>query len=1318
MGFRLIPTQRRTDSGGATPRTPLLPLAMVRPAWVRRARGSPLVAAVAAVALAVALVSAFTYYSAGAFNRRAADTRASNEAASFASHSATLATGDAFAGYIQILRDAEDPIVRNKTAAQDERVRALQGLLFLNLNRFDSLTIAERGGLVLATTDASLVSVRDSAAFAETRANLSPANSDVILSQSGRRGYVEYTSALREPDGTTWGVLVARADPSRLWTATLLAAVDGSRNVIINNAGLFAAGVPDELVGQPWKGSTLGPNGVRATIDGVDSICGLAPIGKDTQIDRGLNVASCLPTSVIQAEHGQAMGKQALVTLASAVLAIGLAAGLVKLGLGSVRAPARLPDPDEDLAARATGRLAGLADPAGDDDDPLLSLITGARRDQLDQVYLGEAGGEAVRPSASATSTTDAGGNAVTSSIEGAPGRGPQAPPAIDSTMGTEPSGSTTRKIVPEGDLRGGTSSENIAASVGPPERAFNPDPEQLAHLHNLVDHGDWTETPGARVGARAVINMLLKGEEPSPKQMAMLMRAMESKQATAPVAAAGGFNGSPPMEPPTATSGTPPDSGPRAAAPSDAGAMQLALADTATDAYVGAVSVSKTPEVTSRFTRFLQAGLSPLQLIKTVKTSFDIGWGGRQGWRLLPRNPVEWWQMYGKQFKAFRSEENYNAIMADAKSFPNFERSQDPKYERNLAFLERGTGSPETSGEEFTSPWTQHLDEAPGPLGRVGAAVVGSERAYVAPGNWMRQAVLDKWVDRAVKRTGAPVSDADFQLYMDHVNNATLRGSIGKLKESATADALSSLLFSTRGQVSGPQFVADLLRVAVNGGDRYSPEARRIIAENVGAYIGMGMGALGLAATTGYALDKAGKPSYVNVDLNDLSSTFGQMSIGPVRWNYWGADQSLVRTLIQMSRGKAQTPGLPARDVDRRRLVSNFIGNKIAPGGPKLAWDELVNQGRTQNSGIFNNDTGVKGMNINTPMGALIYAFNQTAPISLESTVQSWQQAGPIAAPFTFVAETHGLSTSTYQQPYKILADARDAAAKSDGYHDFADAQKQLGGPAAASKYAGDPKVAQAQAVLDQNPSPFRDAMAETQKQQEALDASLTAGAMSPSQWRDQRKQLQANQAGRLALLKQQGGDKPTGDDVLDGYYRVFADNSDPKTGFVADQTALSDALDQYQAKLSPEAQAHLDANTGLSHTTPKVQEYRQAVKEIAASGYFDVSKDIWKEMQQDGSVPSEAASAAAMRQQVTQEIRDDVMKEDPSTPDVLVQAITEAALSQIPALKVFDAVSAAARNALISSDPKVAALLVKWFGRSARQTLKLNPGVLATAP
>ncbi len=317
--------------------------------------------AIAVTSAAVLFVGALAFYGARQFSGRAADTRAANEAASFAAHSSALATGDAFDGYIQILRFAEDPIVRSKATSANDRTAAMQQLLYLNVNKFTSLTVADRGGLILATTDSSISGMKNSPAFADTRANLGPANSDIILPEAGKHGYVEYISPLKDADGTVWAVLLARADPARVWKGTLAASVDAGRNVIINSEGQYAAGVPDELLRQQWRGVPMGNGSVRADIAGVDSICGLAPIGRDTQIDRGLNVASCLPASLIQAERSAATDKQLLVTLAAAVFAIAVSAALLKLVIhGDDTAGAKLAErvqPVSDITAERTSMV-------------------------------------------------------------------------------------------------------------------------------------------------------------------------------------------------------------------------------------------------------------------------------------------------------------------------------------------------------------------------------------------------------------------------------------------------------------------------------------------------------------------------------------------------------------------------------------------------------------------------------------------------------------------------------------------------------------------------------------------------------------------------------------------------------------------------------------------------------------------------------------------------------------------------------------------------------------------------------------------------
>jgi len=320
------------------------------------------------VCAAVALLALLTYWGARTFTRRAADERAAEEAASFATHSSLLATGDAFNGYLQILRYSDDPVVRTPDATREVRRDAMQQLLWLNTNKMDALAIADRSGLVLATTDISIRNVRESEAFNESRANLGPANSDIILPEAGAPGYVEFTAPLRDVDGSVWGFLYARADPNVLWRDTLNATIDGGHNVIINSEGLFSAGVPNELLKMPWRGSPLDNGSVRADIAGTPSICGLGAIGKDTQIDHGWFVASCLPASLIQVEARRALGNQWQITLAGAVLIAVISIGILRLTLGGapvapVSRAAVLLDAGDEPDSEAVAEVAGTPAP-------------------------------------------------------------------------------------------------------------------------------------------------------------------------------------------------------------------------------------------------------------------------------------------------------------------------------------------------------------------------------------------------------------------------------------------------------------------------------------------------------------------------------------------------------------------------------------------------------------------------------------------------------------------------------------------------------------------------------------------------------------------------------------------------------------------------------------------------------------------------------------------------------------------------------------------------------------------------------------------
>lgn len=308
--------------------------------------------ALVVVAAAVAFVAALTYYSADAFSHRAVDQRAAAEAGSLSTLTARLATGDAFNTYLEMLRYAEDPAVRESGTSREDRLKAMRLLLELNTNNLVSLTVADRTGAIVASTDPKITQVLDSAAYQEARTSLTPGNTDVLVPNAGQPGYIEFAVPVKDSAGLTWGVLLGRADPDRLWKTTLAGRVDGSRNVIVTSTGLMAAGVPQELLGQPWRAEPLSGGGVSTSIAGVSAICGISPVGAGSPIDRGFSIASCLPAALVAGEHDRAIGKQGWITLAGAVLAIVLAGAA--LYVAERRRLVVVDDrPDEDEASTA-----------------------------------------------------------------------------------------------------------------------------------------------------------------------------------------------------------------------------------------------------------------------------------------------------------------------------------------------------------------------------------------------------------------------------------------------------------------------------------------------------------------------------------------------------------------------------------------------------------------------------------------------------------------------------------------------------------------------------------------------------------------------------------------------------------------------------------------------------------------------------------------------------------------------------------------------------------------------------------------------------
>jgi signal peptidase len=277
--------------------------------------------------IAMAAVAAFSYATAPRPSRQPQQQRLDREIESISALSAKLARSEALSGDTQVAQYVTDPALRNAQASEAERLGALRQAILQDTNTLSALAVIDLNGKVITSTDASITDVHDSQAFLVTRASDRISSSDAVLFD-GRHGYIDYAAPVRTASGTTWAVLLGRADPMRVFANTLSASVDDSTNLILTGDDRLVGGVTDSLLGTPWHAQQASAGAVRASIDGNDVLCQMTSIGAGTDVDHKLQVASCLPISLAALTAGPDYGRYGLYVIgftAAATLAAAIA---------------------------------------------------------------------------------------------------------------------------------------------------------------------------------------------------------------------------------------------------------------------------------------------------------------------------------------------------------------------------------------------------------------------------------------------------------------------------------------------------------------------------------------------------------------------------------------------------------------------------------------------------------------------------------------------------------------------------------------------------------------------------------------------------------------------------------------------------------------------------------------------------------------------------------------------------------------------------------------------------------------------------------
>lgn len=295
------------------------------------------------------------------------------------------------------------------------------------------------------------------------------------------------------------------------------------------------------------------------------------------------------------------------------------------------------------------------------------------------------------------------------------------------------------------------------------------------------------------------------------------------------------------------------------------------------------------------------------LNIPRSLMSSFDLSAPFRQGLFLVGRK--EFWGGFKDMFKAFGSENAFNAIMDDIHSRPTAKLMDTA----GLSIADPGHILSNRE-EQFMSNWAEKI-----PL--VGRGVRASDRAYTGFLNKVRADTFDSIVqksrDAGINFRDDPKALTDIASF---VNNATGRGSLGKLQQAGpllNGMFFSPRLIASRVTLLNPQYYAQL-----------SPVVRKEAVKSL-----LSLGAL---ATTVTGLAAAGG---LDVETDPRSSDFAKIKAGNTRYDILGGfgqyltlGARLATNQSKSLKGDVSTLGVGYGKPTRLDTLTNFATSKASP--------------------------------------------------------------------------------------------------------------------------------------------------------------------------------------------------------------------------------------------------------------------------------------------------------------------------------------------------------------------------------------------------
>ena len=365
---------------------------------------------------------------------------------------------------------------------------------------------------------------------------------------------------------------------------------------------------------------------------------------------------------------------------------------------------------------------------------------------------------------------------------------------------------------------------------------------------------------------------------------------------------------------------------------------------------------LNKGPLAQRAWREFLDISYAPWSTL----TSFDVSASGRQGWKILFKDPKLWGRSLIRGYRMFASEDYYN--------FANLRRQTNPLYTQALrdGIDETGLGQFEKGEERFLS---KTIAKIPG--------IKASGRAYTGMLNELRFG----WYYQAIEAAGDGLTSSQRQDIATLANDLTGRGKLPKSIEKL--QTLMPIFFAPRWVSSQIRSITDL--VTLHG------PARKMLAGTLASFFGFTLATL-------FLLDK--HPD-LDVEWNPLSSDFLKVKYGNTRIGIAGGYEQLFRVLWQLGAGKRKTVETERlQTVSRKDTIIRFLQSKLSPTAG-LAVD--IAKGET-----------FRGKKITLGrMPENIY--ERTFPLFLQDVIDAMRYQGIGTAIATAPLGFHGITLQTY---------------------------------------------------------------------------------------------------------------------------------------------------------------------------------------------------------------------------------------------------------------------------------------------------------------